>query len=58
MKFIRIVLISLLGLSISNVNAQTTVGLIQNNGNTISDGYTLFSPMSSFNSYLIDRCGK
>jgi hypothetical protein len=58
MKIIRFVLISLLGLSISNVNAQTTVGLIQNNGNTISDGYTLFSPMSSFNSYLIDRCGK
>ena len=38
--------------------AQTTIGLTFNSGNNIAEGYTLFSPMSSLNSYLIDRCGK
>jgi Arylsulfotransferase (ASST)/Secretion system C-terminal sorting domain len=58
MKSIRIFVLLLLVAFVMNVSAQTTIGLTYNSGNNISDGYTLFSPMSSFNSYLIDRCGK
>ena len=58
MKTIRIFVLLLLVAFVKYASAQTTVGLTYNSGNNISDGYTLFSPMSSFNSYLIDRCGK
>ncbi|MFM2157238.1 MAG: hypothetical protein RL516_1987 [Bacteroidota bacterium] len=58
MKAIRISLLMVLIFVIKISIAQTTIGLTLNTGNNISEGYTLFSPMSSFNSYLIDRCGK
>ncbi|MBI5538961.1 MAG: aryl-sulfate sulfotransferase [Bacteroidia bacterium] len=44
-------------LSVINLFAQPTIGLIQNSGGT-SDGYTLFSPTAYTQSYLIDNCGK
>lgn len=38
-------------------NAQNTVGLINyQSGNT--DGYVLFSPMTSTKTYLINKCGE
>ena len=58
MKAIRISLIMVLIFAMQISIAQTTIGLTLNTGNNISEGYTLFSPMSSFNSYLIDRCGR
>ncbi|MFM7016524.1 MAG: aryl-sulfate sulfotransferase [Bacteroidota bacterium] len=58
MKSIQFIILLALGLITQQVKSQTTVGLTLNTGNNISDGYTLFSPMSSFNTYLIDRCGK
>ena len=35
-----------------------TVGLIQHSAGTQDDGYVLFSPITSTNTYLIDKCGK
>lgn len=37
--------------------AQQTVGLFQHDDGT-TDGYVLFSPLPSNNTYLIDKCGK
>jgi hypothetical protein len=42
----------------SNLNSQTTVGLIQHNPGTLDDGFVLFAPTRSNTTYLIDRCGK
>jgi hypothetical protein len=39
-------------------NAQTTVGLIQHNAGSLDNGYVLFAPISSNNTYLVDKCGK
>ena len=39
-----------------NLNAQQTVGLFTQNAGS-AEGYVLFSPISSNNSYLIDKCG-
>ncbi|HLP51308.1 MAG TPA: aryl-sulfate sulfotransferase [Chitinophagales bacterium] len=42
---------------LSAANAQNTVGLTQyTTGN--ANGYVLFSPMTSTNTYLIDKCGE
>ena len=38
-------------------NSQT-VGLLQHDIGTLDDGYVLFTPISSTNTYLIDKCGK
>ncbi len=38
--------------------AAQTVGLIQHDAGTLDDGYLLFAPISSTNTYLIDKCGK
>jgi hypothetical protein len=38
-------------------NSQT-VGLLQHDTGTLDDGYVLFTPISSTNTYLIDKCGK
>ncbi len=38
-------------------NSQT-VGLLQHDTGTLDDGYVLFAPISSTNTYLIDKCGK
>ncbi len=38
--------------------AQTTVGLTLNDSNSYDDGYVLFAPIGSTNTYLIDKCGK
>ena len=35
-----------------------TVGLMQHSSGTLDDGYILFAPISSTNTYLIDKCGK
>ena len=40
-----------------SANAQQTVGMFTNDPGSL-DGYVLFSPISSNNSYLIDKCGK
>ena len=39
------------------INAQLTVGTLLNTPQS-QDGYTLFSPLSGFNTYLIDNCGR
>ncbi len=44
-------------LSVINISAQPTIGLIQNSVGT-SEGYTLFSPTAYTQSYLIDNCGR
>ena len=38
--------------------AQTTVGLTQHDSGSYDDGYVLFAPIGSTNTYLIDKCGK
>lgn len=44
-------------LFILKLNSQT-IGLIEHNSATLDDGYVLFAPISSTNTYLIDKCGK
>lgn len=41
----------------TNLNSQQTVGLFKNMPQSY-DGYTLFSPLNSGQSYLIDNCGE
>jgi hypothetical protein len=43
---------------ILSVLAQPTVGLIQHSQGSTDDGYVLFAPMTSGNTYLIDKCGR
>jgi hypothetical protein len=47
----------LLMVGINQLFAQT-VGLIQHDEGTLDDGYVLFAPINSTNTYLIDKCGK
>lgn len=42
---------------VSQTNAQQTMGLFLNEANSFN-GYTLFAPMTSDSTYLIDNCGK
>src|SRR5688572_32987895 len=42
---------------ISSAVAQNTIGLVEYDS-TNADGYVLYTPMSSKNTYLIDKCGK
>ena len=48
----------LVNLLIVNGLAQPTVGLIQHSQGSTDDGYVLFAPMTSGNTYLIDKCGR
>ena len=38
--------------------AQTTIGLLQHDAGALDNGYVLFSPLQSNNTYLIDKCGR
>src|SRR4051812_11821069 len=55
-KIITLILICLTLSSIQFTKAQT-VGWFQNSPQSY-DGYTLFAPMNSDTTYLIDNCGK
>jgi hypothetical protein len=52
------VLILLLSAIVSLKTYSQTVGLIQKNSGTLDDGYVLFAPLNSNNTYLIDKCGR
>ena len=45
-------------LSITNLYSQNTVGTIRNNNALSYQGYTLFSPNNSTETYLINNCGQ
>ena len=53
---LNIILFFLLSI-ISQLNNAQTVGLIESSIG-VTDGYVLFSPMTSTNTYLIDKCGE
>lgn len=55
-RFISVCALLLTILSFSNAQQQT-MGLFLNDENSYN-GYTLFAPMTSSNTYLIDNCGK
>ena len=58
LKFRILILFCFLLLTIAGIKAQTnTVGLIINDSAKSYNGYTLFSPIASTNSYLIDNRG-
>jgi hypothetical protein len=40
------------------VFSQSTVGLIQHDSGALDDGYVLFTPNRSTDTYLIDKCGR
>ena len=44
------------GMCLAPVTAQQTVGLFQN-GESSFDGYTLFGPLTQFQTFLIDNRG-
>ncbi len=46
------------GLLPISLHAQKTVGLLHYDGTSSDAGYTLFTPMSYTQTYLIDNCGK
>jgi Arylsulfotransferase (ASST)/Secretion system C-terminal sorting domain len=39
------------------LHAQPTIGLIAHNAGSLDDGYVLFAPIGSTNTYLVDKCG-
>jgi len=43
---------------ITQLNAQTTIGLIEKKEGSLNNGFVLFAPIVSNNTYLIDKCGK
>lgn len=43
---------------VSKISSQTTIGLMQHSAGSLDDGYVLFAPVGSNNTYLIDKCGK
>ncbi|MBS7786894.1 aryl-sulfate sulfotransferase [Flavobacterium sp. CYK-55] len=43
--------------AISSLKAQT-IGLIEHQSGSLDDGYVLFAPNTSNNTYLIDKCGQ
>ena len=57
MKKIKLLIVAFSLLGASNVFAQQTVGLFFNTLNSYN-GYTLFAPMTSTTTYLIDNCGE
>ena len=57
MKKLFLYLILLFSFNV-RLNSQTTVGLIQRSAGSLDDGYILFAPNNSTNTYLIDKCGK
>lgn len=57
MKATKILLLSFSILFNQHLSAQQTVGLFLNSTNSY-DGYTLFAPISSKTTYLIDNCGE
>ncbi|MCC6369662.1 MAG: aryl-sulfate sulfotransferase [Bacteroidia bacterium] len=50
-------LLALLTIVCLTNNAQQTLGLLQNEPGAM-DGYVLFAPLMSHNTYLIDKCGR
>ncbi|MDP5101282.1 MAG: aryl-sulfate sulfotransferase [Nonlabens sp.] len=42
----------------SYLSCAQTVGLQRHDAETLDDGYVLFAPISSTNTFLIDKCGK
>lgn len=49
----------LLALLLGSLSAQgQTVGLAQHDAGSLDDGYVLFAPLASTNTYLIDKCGR
>lgn len=52
-----IVLLCLVAAGFVNAHAQQTVGLFSNTPDAL-DGYTLFAPVDSRTTYLIDNCGQ
>ena len=55
---ITFIILSLLVFNWSKTNAQTTIGLTLNSPGATLNGYILFAPMTSTNTFLIDKCGK
>jgi len=55
---IAFIIFSLLVYNVSKTNAQTTIGLTLNSPGATPNGYILFAPMTSTNTFLIDKCGK
>ncbi|MBK9726614.1 MAG: aryl-sulfate sulfotransferase [Saprospiraceae bacterium] len=43
---------------IGQIKTQTTIGLTQHSTGSLDNGYVLFAPIGSNNTYLIDKCGK
>ncbi len=52
------IIIFLLIVIVTNLLQSQTVGLMQHDSGTLDDGYVLFAPIQSTNTYLIDKCGK
>lgn len=52
----KILIVSILLIFTSSINAQQTVGLFQNDPSAYN-GYTFFAPAASIHSYLVDNCG-
>ncbi len=39
-------------------NTSPTIGLLQHDNGSLDNGYVLFAPINSTNTYLIDKCGR
>jgi hypothetical protein len=47
-----------IGLFLTSMAQTPTIGLIQHDAGSTDDGYVLFAPIGSDNTYLIDKCGR
>jgi len=58
-KKVGVVLLSILfALLTTQSYSQTTVGLIKHDDGVLAEGYVLFAPIGSKDTYLIDKCGR